>query len=161
MLWVTPPVDQGSSPPLLKHSSRETEIKYCPQSMRAPTTSNINLKRGVPSKIKVLLNSKDHGGGGVDGGRVIAFTWRWCCCERRCPSLHKLLWPTQLWAWPRTWRCIHQRRPGSSTPRARTCPGRHPCTWASPSRCRPADERAGRLHPDGRGRSAGPSVRTW
>lgn len=70
-----------------------------------------------------------------------AVTWRWCCCERRCPSLRILLWPTQLWAWRRTWRCTHQRRPGSSTAQAQTCPWRHLCTWASPSPYRPADQR--------------------
>lgn len=68
------------------------------------------------------------------------FTWRWCCCERRCPSPRRPCLPTLLVAWHQTRRYIHQRRPGSSTPQVQTCPGRHLCTWASPSLCRPGDE---------------------
>lgn len=125
---------------------KKKRIKYSLHTVRTPTRScwvNIKCKPAVlfrqskKSRFweKVVVVTM------VVGLFHTASTWRWCCCERRCPSLHKLLWPTQLWAWRRTWHCTHQRRPGSSTPQAQTCPGRHPCTWASPSPYRPADQR--------------------
>lgn len=67
-------------------------------------------------------------------------TWRWCCCERRCPSPRRLCLPSQLVAWHQTWHDTRQRRLGSSTAPVQTCPGHHLCTWASPFLYRPADE---------------------
>lgn len=123
-------------------AEQSKRIQYSLHTVRAPARScwvNIKWKPAVlfrqSKKSRLVVTTM------VVGLFHTAFTWRWCCCEQRCPSLHKLFWPTPLWAWRRTWCCTHQRRPGSSTPQAQTCPGRHPCTWASPSPYRPADQR--------------------
>lgn len=67
----------------------------------------------------------------------VMFTWRWCCCERRCPCPRRLCPPSRLVASHQTQHNTRQRTPGSSTPRVQTYPWHHLYTWASPSLCRP------------------------